>query len=148
MIRLILIGILALLIAPTNAHANGSQIQSIQDICCDAPQWLVTLDKNDPLWLGKNLVNSTINDWEVASYIEKMATLAIYLIGYEYKIDSKVTEEDQNRKLGYQCTGIVEIMDQEIGKHYLPEDFPVWEFVHRLIELDNLMARVSLANGF
>ena len=144
MIRSSLIGILFLLIIPTNAHAGSSEIQSIKDICSDAPQWLVTLDKNDPLWLTKNLVNSNINDWEVASYTEKMATLALYLISYEYEKDSTTTEGDQDRKFGYRCTGIVEIMDQEIGRHYLPEDFPVWELVSQLIELDNLMARISL----
>ena len=72
--------------------------------------------------MAKNLVNSTITDWEVANYTEKMATLAVYLISYEYKKDSNFVKDDQNRKLGYQCTSIVEIMDQEIRKHYLPKD--------------------------
>ena len=147
MIRSILISMLVFLIVLTNAHAGSSEIQSIQNICCDAPQWLVTLDKNDPLWLSKNLVNSTITDWEVANYTEKMATLAVYLISYEYNKESRLAEDDQNRKLGYQCTSIVKIMDQEIRKHYLPKDLPVWEFVSRLIELDNLIAGNSLLYG-
>jgi hypothetical protein len=145
--RSILIGFLVLLITSSSAHAGSSNIRSIQDICYDAPQWLITLDKDNPLWLAKNLVNSTVTDWEIANYTEKMATLAVYLIGYEYKRDLKAPENDQNRKLGYQCTSIIEIMDQEIGKHYLPEDFPVSEFVHKMIEMDNLMASPSLLNG-
>jgi len=147
-IRSILIGILVFLIFPTNAHAGNSEIQSIQDICRDAPQWLVKLDKNDPLWLTENLLNSDINEWKAASYTAKMATIALYLISYEYERDSMITEEGDDRKFGYQCTGIVEIMDQEIGKHYLPEDFPVWEFVGQLVDLDNLMAQISSDDAF
>lgn len=148
MIRPILICILTLLIAPTNAHASGSEFQSIQDICYDAPQWLIRLDKHEPLWLTKNLVNSTVTDWEDASYTEKMATLAVYLIHHEYERDAMKSDEDLEWDLGYQCTGIVEILDQEIGKHYLPEDFPVWECVEQMIELNSATERISLPDDY
>lgn len=148
MIRLILIGILTLLISPTNAHANSSEIQSIQDICYDAPQWLIELDTHESLWLTKNLVNSTVIDWERASYIEKMATLAVYLIHHEYKRDSVTSDNDLERDSGYQCEGIIDILDQEIGKHYLPKDFPVWECVQQMIELNSGTESISLPNGY
>ena len=146
-IRSILMCMLVFLIFPTNAHAGNSEIQSIQDICGDAPQWLVKLDKNEPLWLTENLVNSTVIDWEGASYTEKMATLAVYLIYHEYKREPVTSDNDMERDSGYQCTGIIDILDQEIGKHYLPNDFPVWECVQQMIELSSGTESFSFPNG-
>ena len=79
--------------------------------------------------MAKNLVNSTTTDWEVASYTEKMATLTVYLIHHEYKRDSVKSDYDLEGDSGHQCSGITDILDQEIVKHYLPDDFPVWDCV-------------------
>ena len=148
MFRLFLIGILALLISPTNAQANSTEIQSIQDICYDAPEWLIELDTHEPLWLTKNLVNSTVSDWEDANYLEKMATLAVYLIAHEYKRDSVISDDEIERDSGYHCSGIIDLLDKEIGKHSLPKDFPVWECVEQVIELDSGTESISLSNSY
>ena len=145
--RSILVAILVFWMLATNAGAKSSSFQSIRDICYDAPQWLVKLDQNEPWWLGKNLANATVNDWKVASYTEKMATLAVFLLPREYERESATSNGDTDRNAGYECTGIVEILDREIDQHYLPDDFPVWECVLQMVELNRSIKRISLTKN-
>lgn len=145
--RSILVAILVFWMLATNAGAKSSSFQSIRDICYDAPQWLVKLDQQEPWWLGKNLANATVKDWKVASYTEKMATLAVFLLLREYERESATLSDDTGRDVGYECTGIVEILDREIDQHYLPDDFPVWECVQQMVELNRGMKRISLTKN-
>ena len=145
--RSILVAILVFWMLATNAGAKSSSFQSILDICYDAPQWLVKLDQHEPWWLGKNLANATVNDWKVASYTEKMATLAVFLLLSEYERESATSNDDTDRDVGYECKGIVEILDREIDQHYLPDDFPVWECVHQMVELNCGIKRISLTKN-
>ncbi len=145
--RSIVVAVLVLLMIATNADAKSSSFQSIRDICHDAPQWLVKLDKQEPMWLGNNLANATVNDWKVASYTEKMATLAVFLLHREYERPSARSKDNTGRNVAYECTGIVEIMDREIDKHYLPDDFPVWECVSQMVQLNLGIKRISLTKN-
>ena len=145
--RSILVAILVFWVLATNAGAKSSSFQSIRDICYDAPQWLVKLDKHEPMWLGNNLANATVNDWKEASYTEKMATVAVFLLHREYERESARSKDDTGHNVGYECTGIVEILDREIDKHYLPDDFPVWECVLQMVELNRSIKRISLTKN-
>ena len=133
--RYIIATVVVLIMAPINAHAIGPSSFSIRDICCDAPEWLVKLDKNQPWWLENNLVDATIIDWKDATYTEKMATLAIFLLYREYDKLARSNNE-VNLDAGYHCRNIVEIVNREVDKDSLPGDFPVWECVRQSIEVN------------
>jgi len=134
--RAIIAAIVILIMAPVNAHAIGPSSFSIKDICCDAPQWLVNLDQHEPWWLDNNLVKASVTDWKDATYTEKMATLAIFLLYREYDEKLPRLNEEMNRNAGYQSMNIVETMDREVSKDYLPDEFPVWECVRQAVNVN------------
>ena len=76
-----------------------------------------------------------------------MATLALFLLLREYERESATSNGDTDRNAGYECTGIVEILDREIDQHYLPDDFPVWECVLQMVELNRSIKRISLTKN-
>jgi hypothetical protein len=134
--RYIIAAIVILIMAPVNAHPVGSELFSIRDICCDAPEWLVKLDKHQPWWLDDNLVNANITAWKEATYTEKMATLAIFLLYREYDRELPGFNGEMKRNTGYQCMNFLEIMDREVDKDYLPDHYPVWECVRQAVDVN------------
>jgi hypothetical protein len=65
-----------------------------------------------------------------------MATLAIFLLYREYDKELVRSDNEVNPDAGYHCRNIVEIMDREVSRDYLPGDFPVWECVRQSIDVN------------
>ena len=64
-----------------------------------------------------------------------MATLAIFLLYREHDRESPRSNESVKLSANYQCINIVEIMDREVDKDYLPNEFPVWECVRQAVDV-------------
>ena len=124
-----------------NAFAANTSVQSIRDICNDAPQWLVDLDSQNPLWLSDNLVNASVNDWKGANFTEKIATVAVFLLSHEYEMGCMGSNQDARSDIGYDCKNVIDVLNREINKDYLPSNFPVWECVSQIVEFQSGQAK-------